>query len=163
MRGYLHPVIDGNYTFWIASDATSELWLSASEDPCGAVLIAYVPDYQITLPHEWYKFPEQQSSLISLVGGEKYYIEVLHKEFTSTDNVAVAWQGPGMSQRVIDGMYLSPCCLDLGIFADFAAEWGRADCAAGNGWCSGTDFNRDGFVLFEDLKAFVESWLVGIE
>jgi hypothetical protein len=60
-------------------------------------------------------------------------------------------------------MYLSPCCLDLGIFADFAAEWGRADCAAGNGWCSGTDFNRDGFVLFEDLKAFVESWLVGIE
>jgi hypothetical protein len=163
IRGYLYPVVDGNYTFWIASDATSELWLSTSEDPCGASLIAYVPDYQITLPRQWDKFPEQQSSPISLVGGGKYYIEALHKEFINTDNIAVAWQGPGMSQRVIDGMYLSPCCLDLGIFADFAAEWGRTGCAVGNGWCSGADFNRDGVVLFEDLKAFVESWLVGIE
>jgi hypothetical protein len=161
IRGYLYPPVDGNYTFWIASDATSELWLSASEDPCGASLIAYVPDYEITLPHEWYKFAQQQSAPIPLLVGSKYYIEVLHKEFASYDNLAVAWQGPGISQRVIEGMYLSPFCLDMEIFAAFAADWGRIDCTAENGWCSGDDFYRDGEVWVDDLQAFAESWLAG--
>src|SRR6185437_10981688 len=33
MRGYLHPTVTGEYTFWIASDNSSELWLSSNNDP----------------------------------------------------------------------------------------------------------------------------------
>src|SRR5258708_5874043 len=31
--GYVHAPTTGNYTFWIASDDASELWLSTSDDP----------------------------------------------------------------------------------------------------------------------------------
>src|SRR5262249_32942424 len=33
MAGYLHPPADGEYTFSIASDNSSELWLSPDENP----------------------------------------------------------------------------------------------------------------------------------
>jgi glucose/arabinose dehydrogenase len=40
LRGYLHPPVDGEYSFWIASDDNSELWLSTDGDPANARLIA---------------------------------------------------------------------------------------------------------------------------
>jgi hypothetical protein len=108
IRGHLHPLADGDYTFWIASDANSELWLSTDVDPANAIKIAYIADGN-TDPCDWDKYVSHQSSdPITLVGGEKYYIEVLHKAGVGHDNVAVAWEGPGISQEVIDGMYLSP-------------------------------------------------------
>ncbi len=61
-----------------------------------------------TNSREWNKYSTQQSTTINLVAGQKYYIEVLHKEGTGGDNVAVAWQGPGITQQVIAGSYLSP-------------------------------------------------------
>jgi len=160
IHGYLHPPADGNYTFWIASDANSELWLSTDADPCHISKIAYVPGD--TNSREWTKYPQQQSSPISLAGGGKYYIRALHKEADGNDNIAVAW-GPALSQQVIDGVYLSPCCLDFRDFAHFVAKWRLTNCNAGNSWCNGADFNRNGSVLLDDLKLLVESWLEGIE
>lgn len=61
-----------------------------------------------TNSREWNKYSTQQSASINLTAGQKYYIEVLHKEGSGGDNVAVAWQGPGISQQVIAGSYLSP-------------------------------------------------------
>jgi fibronectin type 3 domain-containing protein len=147
IRGYLNPVTTGSYRFWVASDANSELWLSTSNNPESSVLIAYV-------------MGSPQSSLISLVAGQKYYIEVLHKEGTGDDNISVSWEGPGISQQVIDGLYLSPCCLEFRNFADFAAQWNQTGCDAGNNWCSGFDFDRDGSVLIDDLKTFAQLWLL---
>ena len=106
MRGYVHPSFSGDYTFWIASDDNSELWLSTDDNPANASLIANVPGW--TNSREWTKYVEQQSAVISLTGGQKYYIESLHKEGAGGDNLAVAWQGLGISQQVIDGSYLSP-------------------------------------------------------
>jgi hypothetical protein len=106
IRGYLHPVATGDYTFWIASDDNSELWLSSDDNPDNAVLIAYGPDWNNS--REWDKYPQQRSTPISLTAGQRYYIEVLHKEGWGGDNVAVAWQGPGISRQVINGLYLSP-------------------------------------------------------
>jgi hypothetical protein len=49
------------------------------------------------------------STPVSLVGGQKYYIEALFKEGGGGDNLAVAWQGPDSPDRtVIDGSFLSP-------------------------------------------------------
>ena len=33
MRGYLHPTVSGQYTFWVASDNSSELLLSTDAEP----------------------------------------------------------------------------------------------------------------------------------
>ena len=111
IRGFLHPITTGDYTFWIASDANSELWLSADADPCNAVLIAYVPGR--TEPNEWDKFAQQQSLPISLTGGGKYYIEILHKAGDGNDNLSVAWEGPDLNQQIIRGLFLSPYLINF--------------------------------------------------
>jgi hypothetical protein len=160
IRGYLNPITTGSYTFWIASDNDSELWLSTDDNPANVSRIAYVSGY--TPSRYWTKYPEQQSSPISLTAGQKYYIEVLHKDGDGGDNLAVAWQGPGIVQQIIDGLYLSPCCLDFESFADFATQWNQTGCSAGNNWCYGFDFDRDGEVLIDDLESFANAWLAGI-
>ena len=106
IRGYIHPTTSGSYTFWVAGDANTDLYLSTSDNPANASRIAYVNGS--TNPRQWNKYSTQQSTTINLVAGQKYYIEVLHKEGTGGDNVAVAWQGPGITQQVIAGSYISP-------------------------------------------------------
>ncbi|MBE0534492.1 MAG: lamin tail domain-containing protein [Phycisphaerae bacterium] len=106
IRGYLHPPADGDYTFWVASDDAGELWLSPNATSGNATRIAHVPGW--TSSRQWTKYPEQKSAAITLTAGKKYYIEALHKEGGGGDNIAVAWQGPGLIQQVIDGRYLSP-------------------------------------------------------
>ena len=54
------------------------------------------------------KYAEQKSAAINLTAGQKYYIYALMKEEGGGDNLAVAWQGPGITQQVIDGQNLSP-------------------------------------------------------
>jgi xyloglucan-specific exo-beta-1,4-glucanase len=106
IRGYIHPTVSGSYTFWVAGDDNTELYLSTSDNPANATRIAYVNGW--TNSREWNKFSTQQSVSINLVAGQKYYIEVLHKEGSGGDNVAVAWQGPGILRQVIPGSSLSP-------------------------------------------------------
>ena len=107
MHGFVYPPTSGDYTFRIASDEKSELWLSTTADPADKTMIAYVPGY--TGSREWTKYYEQRSSSITLTAGRKYYIEALQKEGTGNDNLAVTWEGPGISYgNPIDGQYLSP-------------------------------------------------------
>ena len=106
VRGYVVPPTSGEYTFWIASDDYSQLWLSTDENPDNLIRIASVVGW--TNSREWDKYADQQSDPVSLVAGELYYIEALFKEGTGGDNLSVAWQGPGIDQAVIDGAYLGP-------------------------------------------------------
>ncbi|MEE8308111.1 MAG: alkaline phosphatase, partial [Gammaproteobacteria bacterium] len=107
LHGYLHPETSGDYTFWIASDDSSELWLSTDDSPANAVLISMVSGWADHL--EFDSFNVIPSGPISLVGGQKYYIMALYKEGWGGDNCAVAWQGPDSPEReVIAGYYLSP-------------------------------------------------------
>lgn len=48
-------------------------------------------------------------------------------------------------------------------FADFAAQWSRADCGPLNAWCSDADLDHDGSVLLDDLGELVYYWLGGAE
>ena len=91
-RTLLIPSASGSYTFWIASDDNSELWFSTNSDAANKKLIAYVSDW--ASPRQWTKFASQQSAPIPLVAGQAYYLETLHKDGASLDNLAVAWQGP---------------------------------------------------------------------
>ncbi len=108
MRGYLHSPTTGQYTFWIASDNSSELWLSLDADPSKARTIASIPRFSWVDPYEWTHYPSQRSQPILLKAGETYYIEALQEQTTGGDHLSVAWQGPGLSQSVINGRYLNP-------------------------------------------------------
>ena len=108
MCGYLQPTTTGEYSFWIASDNSSELWLSTDQKPSNARRIAFIPRFNWVAPHEWSHFPSQHSQSIRLEGGKTYYIEALHEQTTVGDHLAVAWKGPGLEQAVIGGRYLTP-------------------------------------------------------
>jgi hypothetical protein len=108
MRGFLRPPVTGRYTFWIASDDGSELWLSENAGPARAKKAASVGYGNWTGPREWEKFPSQQSKEYELQAGTDYYIEAIAFNGWGNDCLAVAWQGPGMGRSVIEGRYLSP-------------------------------------------------------
>ncbi len=41
VRGYIQPPYNGNYTFWIASDNQSQLWLSSDYNPSNLHFVVY--------------------------------------------------------------------------------------------------------------------------
>lgn len=107
VRGWVVPPESGAYTFFIASDDGSELWLSDSQETTGKKMIASVAEW--TNPREWNKFPSQKSSPVQLQAGKRYYIEALHKEGGGGDNLAVGWQLPsGALEQPIPGSRLVP-------------------------------------------------------
>jgi hypothetical protein len=111
IRGYICAPATGNYTFYIASDNESELWLSTDDSPAKKLKIATVASggSAWTNPREWGKYAGQKSASIVLEQGKKYYMEALHKENMNGDNLAVAWQTPTSSTiTVIPGSVLSP-------------------------------------------------------
>jgi signal peptidase I len=105
MQAYLTVPASGSYTFWMASDDNGRLYLSTDADPANRVAIASVASY--TASEAWDTFPSQQSSPITLVAGQRYYIEAWSKESGGGDNLAVAWSGPTISRQVISGDYLT--------------------------------------------------------
>jgi|GEM_PF-2857509 len=110
LRGYIHPPMDGGYRFWIASSDGSELWLSADDTDVSKIRVASCPS-EVGVGN-WEKFPEQASQEILLKAGQRYYIEVLHKEGSgsrgSDNHCRVAWSGPSVVRAVVKGKYLSP-------------------------------------------------------
>ena len=81
--GFVRPPESGLYRFAIASDDESELWLSPSEDPNVKQLIARVFKQGAsawTKMNESKKYPDQMSEHLRLLGGSRYYIEVVHSK-----------------------------------------------------------------------------------
>jgi photosystem II stability/assembly factor-like uncharacterized protein len=107
MRGYVCPPFTGNYTFWIASDDESELWLSTNGKSASKVKIGAVTGSVAS--QAWDVQPNQKSVSVTLTAGESYYIEALHKQGTGGTNLAVGWQLPdGTFERPIPGKRLLP-------------------------------------------------------
>jgi PA14 domain len=115
VRGYVTPPTTGNYTFWISGNDNCDLWLSTDANPANTRRIAFVPVY--TSPRQWTKYPEQQSVVIALTGGQRYFIESRHKTAVGGDHLAVGWQGPGITgemERPIPASRLAPWLLSTG-------------------------------------------------
>ena len=108
LRGWVRAPATGEYTFWIASDNSSQLWLSPSADPTQARRIAGVDSGDWTTPYEWHRFPSQRSEPQRLQAGELYYLETLLERQGGLIHVAVAWSGPGIEHRIIGGDHLIP-------------------------------------------------------
>ena len=114
ITGYITAPVTGNYYFWIAASDSAELWISDDNDPVNQVKRAYVlpnanptpPPANGTGPRQWNLQPNQKSPWLSLVAGQQYYIEILHKAGVETnDNVSVGWlQDPTGTNTVPSGV-----------------------------------------------------------
>ena len=105
LRGYVCPDTSGTYSFWIASDDASQLYLSMNENPDQKTLIARVDEW--TNYQEYSKFTFQHSANFQLEAGKFYYIEAVQKEGGGGDNLSVAWQGPNIARILIPAENLS--------------------------------------------------------
>ncbi len=102
VRGYLIPPTTGDYTFWIAANFASQLWLSTDEDPANKREIAW-NDFSVP-PRFWDQLATQQSQPLQLEADRMYYIEALMIETTGSDHLAVRWQLPdGTIEEPIPG------------------------------------------------------------
>jgi chitodextrinase len=141
--GYICPPATGSYTFWIASDDNSELWLSTTGSPANKVRIAYQTSW--TNSRQWNKQASQKSAAITLTAGQLYYVEALMKEGRQGDNMAVGWAKPGEAttapSEVIPGSQL------LAAIADTQAPTAPTNLSANNiaattftlSWTASTD------------------------
>ena len=100
---WLVPPTSGDYHFWIAADDNAVLELSTDEKPYHSRAIAHS---QTVKPHEWGASPEQESEVIPLIGGKKYYLTARMQQTTGQGHLAMAWSGPGIPQQVIQGTAL---------------------------------------------------------
>lgn len=104
LSAFLVPPVSGNYTFWIASDDSGELWISTDMSAANKVKRCEVSGFVSEL--NWDAQPGQKSAVIPLVGGQRYYVEALQRDGIGGDHLAVAWQGPNIARSVIGATHL---------------------------------------------------------
>ena len=110
-RGTVTPPKTGGYTFWIAGDDGCELWLSSDDRKFKKQRIAYSEGVQSYGNFDG--ITTQKSATVALQAGQKYYIEILHKQGGGTAHVEVAWQVTGGSRQIIPAQYLASFKKDL--------------------------------------------------
>ncbi|MGH7971775.1 MAG: PA14 domain-containing protein, partial [Limisphaerales bacterium] len=104
VRGYLTAPVTGNYYFWIAGSDSAELWISNDGEPVNKVRRAHVSPAFATAPRQWTLEPNQQSPWLTLVAGQQYYLEILHKAGSGTnDNWSVGWVQDPMGTNTVPG------------------------------------------------------------
>lgn len=117
IQGELYPPTTGDYTFYISSDDSSQLWLSTDDQPANKALIASVAGWAPV--DSFTKFATQVSVPVTLTAGKAYYFEILHKEGTVSDHITVDWSGPGIAQQVIGSKYISTYPAPSGVSDDY--------------------------------------------
>ena len=111
MFGFITPEESGDYHFFTRSDDASELYLSTDDSPGNSVWLTEELDCCDAFMEPGVD-DTTTFSPISLVAGEKYYIEFRYKEGGGGDWGEVAWRKdgddtPAASLRPIPGGFLS--------------------------------------------------------
>ncbi len=111
LRGYLHPAVTGEHTFWMASAKPAYLFLSRSDSP-QAAQGELSSGEQAFREWDFIKGAGQggrhRSLPIPLTAGRRYYVEVITTAPAGEAHLSVAWQPPGGPRETIRGEFLSP-------------------------------------------------------
>ncbi len=112
VTGFIRPLVSGNYSFAVSGDEVVQLYLSTDASPANRTLIASTTT--ATAFRDFSANPSQQSAPRALVAGQRYYVELLHKEDTGADHWSVAWMPPGETAfSIIPGTVLMMPGTDL--------------------------------------------------
>lgn len=98
IRGWIEAPRTGSYRFSITSDDDGLLFLSPSEAPNERALVAAVTGF--TGAGEFNRQPKQTSRPLTLIKGQRYYLEARHRDQDGLDHLSIAWRGPGMPSGV---------------------------------------------------------------
>jgi hypothetical protein len=114
IRAYIHPPVTGYYRFWLAGDDTAQVRLSTSTRVADTGTIIDLTSATGFRGFTHLVQGRQRSPRIYLQAGQRYYIEVLHKNGADDAHVSVAWEIPAGNGRVyesarpIERKFLSP-------------------------------------------------------
>lgn len=133
LRAFLHPPVSGAYHFWLAGNESAQVRLSSDADPIHAQTIITLSAATGERGFDESAMNVQRSTPVFLQAGQRYYLEVLHKEGSGSDHVAVAWTIPAAlptlqtasrqmaavyaaePRKLISGRFLSPSNGDLAL------------------------------------------------
>lgn len=93
LSGWLVPPVSGSYRFFLAADDTAQFWLGSNDSPGSKSKRC-----EITTFTGYRAYPASGSGVsasITLQAGQRYYLEILHKDGSGGDHVSLAWQMPG--------------------------------------------------------------------
>lgn len=93
VTGFIRAPVSGSYTFAVSGDEVVELYLSTDATAANKALIANTTT--ATAYRDFAANASQQSTARTLVAGQVYYVELLHKESTGADHWSVGWKQPG--------------------------------------------------------------------
>jgi hypothetical protein len=99
VRAMLTVPTTGNYTLSISAANAATLWLSPSESRFGKQPVA--THFEATAAQEWSKFPSQQSAIITLTAGQRYYLEAQVMSSAANGHLALGWKTPGSSTTTL--------------------------------------------------------------
>lgn len=101
LRGYITVPTTGNYYFYLAANGdaaatgnVAELWISINSDAVNKVRRCSTAGPNGTATRDYLAQTSQKSGWLSLIGGQKYYFEVLHNLGAAAPvagNLAVGW------------------------------------------------------------------------
>ncbi len=108
LRGYVTPPRTGDYLFSVSGNGQIRLFLSPDDDPANKAIVAQI----IFSPNRVegdtsHVASSDKSEPITLEAGQRYYMEVLHKFGTGTDDLIVTWQGPDGEAEAIPAKALN--------------------------------------------------------
>lgn len=127
-RGSLTAPTTGWYTFWITGDNGCELSLSTNDRKFLKQRLASVMNSAPV--GDFDKYPSQRSKQVYLTQGNSYFLEVRHKEVSSSDYVVAAWQQPGGVREILPFTALRSFSYDIDDVDDddlpdsWESQWG---------------------------------------
>ncbi|MCE9630049.1 MAG: cellulose binding domain-containing protein [Planctomycetia bacterium] len=144
IRGFIVPSFTGVHVFSVAGNDDLQLSLSPDASSAGVVRIAFTS--AITAPFDWTKTASQTSAPVSLVQGQRYFFEILHKEASGYDHWAVGWTTPASSQTTVIG-------------SDNIEPWGATTPLPATGILNGMSTSHDRILaspeMFQRAKSLV--------
>ena len=138
IRGFIVPSQTGTHVFSVAGNDDVQLSLSTDANPANATRIAFTS--VITAPFAWTTNATQTSAAISLVQGQRYYFEVLHKEQGGFNHWAVGWTTPVNATVTVIG-------------SDNIEPWGATTPLPSTGILTGMSTGRDRILASPEMFA----------